>query len=88
MSVANRVGGNYRKTDETLKIEKQICQYLSQVKNKLPLDKAIGEKLFNVLLKEMPKNSGVDYRKHGISFLYNDIYYNLFPKLSNNDRSH
>jgi hypothetical protein len=56
----------YRKTSETLKAEMEIRRYIKA--SPQPLEKRIGTKLFNILLKETPKEFHVTYITNGIPY--------------------
>jgi hypothetical protein len=62
----------YRKTSETLNLEKRID---ALIKTKpFPQEKKIGEKLFNVFLKHIPKDKQDYYKREGIPYGKDGIY--------------
>lgn len=62
----------YRKTAEVLAIEKRINALIAI--KPFPLEKKIGEKLFNVFLKNIPQEEQDYYREAGIPFGKDGIY--------------
>jgi hypothetical protein len=62
----------YRSTSETFATEKKINDYIK--KNPLILEIPVGEKMFEVFLKAIPKDKREHYRKVGIPYGTDGFY--------------
>jgi len=72
----------YRSTSITMKAEKDIIRYI--MTRPLPFEIKIGARLFNILLKEVPKEDLARCVKNGIPYNYKVgdtlVKYNLVSK--------